>query len=648
MESVVGPEQPGTTESRQLTEGSGQPVIGSRNASGDRQLYVAEIKEPPRLTSSYVKLIVQKYDTDSNSKALIRDGKAMLFLENDSISRELKYGDWIIVFTNLKRIKDASNPYGFDPAYYYGQQGVFYQGWVASDGWTHTLVPYHTSLTGIAFKLRDRLLQILRNNSLGGEEFAIASALLLGYTGEIGQDLKRGFAASGAMHILSVSGMHVGIIYLFLDTILAFLNRREHGPKIKGFLLILMIWTYSLITGLSPPVFRAALMISLVILGRTMYRKPDSMNVLAGSMFIILLYDPALLFNIGFQFSYLAVIGILLLYKPVFNLLPFSGWIVTRVWGLIAVSIVAQLTTFPLTLYAFHQFPNYFILTNILVLPLASLVIYSGIGVLALSPFQVISSFLAKGLSFIVWLLDSVIRSVEALPGSVTAGIYPSLIEALILYALIIVICCFFAFRKAFWMYAFFLLILIWSFLGIFRDYRLADRNLFAVFQVRGASQYVMMKGRNAVCLKDFNAACRVPYAQEVLSNWTEAEGIDWLQTTYLSEGDLLKGGLQNFQILFRKGDFLQFSDQRMVIVSSVIPPAMKGTLHADLVIVRKDPDIEINTIARIFTPHQIVIDPSNSWYKSRRWKEQAEKVGIPCHSVLEEGAFVWAQSRVN
>ncbi|MBE0646281.1 MAG: ComEC/Rec2 family competence protein, partial [Bacteroidales bacterium] len=596
------------------------------------QLFPAEILEPPRHSSRSVKLIVRKYEDDTLKRLLIKRERILLFLEKDTNALALQFGDRIVVSASLKSIQDESNPYSFDPAGYYGRKGVFYQGWVTSTHWKRVGLSERFFVRSWAFSLRDKMLNMLRNNSVKGEEFAVASAILLGYTGEIGQDLRKGFAASGAMHILAVSGMHVGIIFLFLESVLAFLKRRRYGSIVKAILIIVMIWCYAMVTGLSPPVFRAALMISLIIAGRTLKRKPDSLNVVAGSMFVLLLADPSLLLHLGFQFSYLAVFGILVLYKPLLNLIPMSNWILSKLWGLAAVSMAAQIATFPIALYTFHQFPNYFLLTNILVLPLASLVIYSGIGVLAMSPFPLLSMLLAKFLSWIVGWLNAIIRFIEELPGSTFSGIYPALFDVFTLYAGIAVICCFLFFRRAVWIYSLLVLVILWSSADIYARYQRNRCSKIIVFQVKGASQYLLISGRSAICLKDYNASCRSPFAQEILSTCIAAGEISSLQTSYLYES------VADSTFTVR---LLRIANQRIAIISSVIPDSYQDTLHADILILRNNPTLRMENLVRCFSPHQIVIDPTNSWYSLRKWKEDAETLGVSCYSVMEEGAYI-------
>lgn len=614
-----------------------QQGIGS-----SQRVFPVEIREPPAQTANSVKLIAARYEPEMHSCALTRNGHVVLFLEKDSAAMALRYGDWILVSSTLRALRHESNPFGFDPAGFYGRKGIEFQGWVASSDWRVIHMQGSNPVKRLALGVRDRLLATLKENHLGGDELAVASAILLGYTGEIGSDLRKGFSASGAMHILAVSGMHVGIIFLFLETMLAFLKRNKYGKPLKAMLTVGLIWCYAMVTGLSPPVFRAALMISLIIVGKNLKRKPDSLNIVAGAMMILLMADPSLLLHTGFQFSFLAVFGILILYKPIVAAIPFNGWFLSRAGGLMAVSVAAQIATFPMALYAFHQFPNYFLLTNLLVLPLASLIIYNGIGVLALSPFPVISSLLAKLLSFIVLSLNVTVQWIEGLPGSVSGGFYLSWLDVAVLYGVIITILCFLFFRRTAWLFTLLTLLIIWSSLGLINECQRSDRTKIVVFHLKGASQYAFIHGRKAVCLKDFRAACGPAYAREVLAQLIRAEGVNCLETGYLTTGnDPADNARQMAGFFFRQGSFLQCAGRRVVVLSTRIPAGLSGGPGADLVILRGNPEIEVETIIRCFHPDKIIIDPANSWAFIRRWKEEAKTLGVSCYCVAEEGAFV-------
>lgn len=414
-------------------------ITGEKRSTGlHEQVFAARITEPPHQSGSRIKLTGRVYLFDTLSTKLYPDKKMLLSLPHDTAASELRYGDWVLLRATLRDIPASAGRGDFDAAGYWGLRGVFSQAWVETGSWKQTGIPSGGSIQKGAFRIRDKLLEILRTHLPVREEFAVASAILLGYTTEIDPDLKKGFAASGAMHILSVSGMHVGIIFIFLETLFRFLNRRRHGPGIKALLMILMIWIYSFVTGLSPPVFRAALMITMLILGNITSRRPDSLNTMSASMFVMLLTDPMLIFHLGFQFSYLAVAGILLFYKPIFTMFRIRVWGLSTIWALVSVSIAAQLSTFPLALHAFHQFPNYFLIANLVVVPLTSLVIYSGIGVIAFSSLPEVSGYVAFLLGISTRILNSVVRMVEGLPGATLSGIYLTGIDTILIYILII------------------------------------------------------------------------------------------------------------------------------------------------------------------------------------------------------------------
>ncbi len=239
------------------------------------------------------------------------------------------------------------------------------------------------------------------------------------------------------MHILSVSGMHVGIVYVFLNFLLRFLNRYRYGKYIKAIIMLFFIFLYAMITGLSPCVIRAAIMLSLPIIAGLMNRNVDIINVIAVSCFVMVSKNPALLVDVGFQLSYLAVIGIVTLYKPIYDLYITSAWIPDKIWSLLAVSLAAQLATLPITLYVFHQFPNFFLLTNILVVPLSSIIIYTGILLLVVGQVPFLGVLTAKLLIFLIKAMNMVIHLIEELPFSTTTGIYIDEIQVALLFVLV-------------------------------------------------------------------------------------------------------------------------------------------------------------------------------------------------------------------
>src|SRR5690606_38882227 len=209
---------------------------------------------------------------------------------------------------------------------------------------------------------------------------AFASTLILGYRAELSRELVEAYSDTGTMHVLSVSGMHVGIIFLVLSLLLRSMDRRQSLRLFRATLTILIIWFYAMITGFSAPASRAAFMLSFVVLGKALLKHQNTYNLIAISAFFLLLYNPFYLVDAGFQLSYLAVLG-LVYFQPLLRMIfPRGNKITDPVWNYCALSMGAQLTTFPVSIYYFHQFPMYFLLSNLFIVFPVAIIMYAGIG----------------------------------------------------------------------------------------------------------------------------------------------------------------------------------------------------------------------------------------------------------------------------
>jgi competence protein ComEC len=265
-----------------------------------------------------------------------------------------------------------------------------------------------------------QLLDIFRRFGIAGDEFAVLAALTVGYTDALQPDLRASYSATGAMHILSVSGLHVGIVYVVIAFLLGFLDKSVRKKILKAVLIVSFLWIYAFITGLSPSVVRSTLMFTFVAVGAALERKTHIYNTVFMSAFFMLLVNPDFLFDVGFQLSYAAVLSIVFFQRPFSNLLPVNNKLLRWLRDLLTVSVAAQLGTMPFTLYYFHQFPNYFLLTNLVAIPLSTIVIYLAMLLLLVSFVPYLSvgvAFLLKGS---LWLLNYLIVWIENLPHALT------------------------------------------------------------------------------------------------------------------------------------------------------------------------------------------------------------------------------------
>ncbi len=415
------------------------------------RFYVADIIEPVVQKTKSTKAILRISAFKENGKWYKVNEKVLAFIRKEEKSQKLFYGDHLIISCLLTEPELSVIPGSFDYKRFLKLRGIFLKTSINKQHWSQVGCNGRNLLFYKALLWRRQLLEILKQRGMEGREFGVAAALLLGYVDEIDSDLMKDYAATGVLHILSVSGMHVGMIFLVLEKLLSFLDRWRSGRIIKTLLSILLIWFYALITGLSPAVLRAAAMLSLVIVGKSLKRSPDTLNILAASFFFLLVWDPKLLMDMGFQLSYLAVVGIVLLYKPIYDRIVCTNWILDKVWSLISVSIAAQVITTPLSIFYFHQFPNYFLLANIFVVPFSNLIIYTGILTLILSGIPFLSMVLAKLLTWSVGFLNCSIHFIGSLPGSVTHGIFIEIQEMACIYGMLIMFCLFICLKRKRW-----------------------------------------------------------------------------------------------------------------------------------------------------------------------------------------------------
>lgn len=291
-----------------------------------------------------------------------------------------------------------------------------------------------------ALELRNQLVNTLSDKGLGQQELAVVSAMALGDKSLIDKDLKNDYSRSGASHVLALSGLHLGIIYFVFSFMTARWRRRYHHwsrPVSEGLILITM-WSYVVLVGMSPSVVRAAIMMTVYSLLSLQNRNRSSLNALAFTAIIMLVADPMILFNISFQLSFVAVAFILLYQGRIYSLIPSSTHPVVKwCWRFLSVSLAAQLGVAPLTAYYFHQIPSYFLLSSLVVMVFTPLIIYLSLLFFLLMWLPVVQSWLVVPLSWLVHIQNTCLQGVSSLPGStfVTPSLHP--LQVCLIYIII-------------------------------------------------------------------------------------------------------------------------------------------------------------------------------------------------------------------
>lgn len=380
------------------------------------------------------------------------NGKVQVYLERDSLSEKLVYGDLLYCRANFFEIPKPANPHAFDYSAYLNHQDIHHQTFLKSGTWIR-FGNDANPLLKLVYETRAVCNSILESSQMKQEHIAVAKALLLGDKELISDELMLTYSASGTLHVLAVSGLHVGIIMLILSFLLNPLKQLPKGKMLFLALALAGIWFYALLTGFSPSILRAAVMFSFVLIGNELQRDTSIYQSLLVSALLLLLIDPHILFQIGFLLSYLAVFGIVFLHPKIYPTLVFKHSLLDKAWQLASVSIAAQIATLPLSLYCFHQFPTYFLFANLLVIPISFVVLILGIIALALHAIPYLSDFLFQSMDWLILLMNEGVRLVEKLPFALLNGLVLMWYEALGLMILIFTVSFSFLKRSKSWLF---------------------------------------------------------------------------------------------------------------------------------------------------------------------------------------------------
>lgn len=423
-------------------------------------------------------------------------GNAMVYFEKDSCSRQLKNGDLLQFYSRFQPIPSNTNPYAFDYSKHLAIEGITHQSYVRKDNWKK-LGNDIGALQDFFSELRETLEDLLSKSTLSKENQAVAKALLLGSKTSLDRDVMTKFSGAGAMHVLAVSGLHVGIVMLLLSYLLKPLKRIHWGKYFFIVLVLLFIWSYALLTGFSPSVLRAAVMFSFVLIGNEIERENSVYQSIFVSAFVLLIIDPFVLFKVGFQLSYLAVLGIVFMQPKIYNLWYTKFFLFDKIWQISSVSIAAQIATFPLGVYYFNQFPNYFLLSNLIVIPLAFAVLLIGILYFSTSWISMVGDFFLFLLDILLSIMNFGVGWINDLPNSVQKGIAFYWFETVWVYLLIFTFSIAFYLRNKRWFISGLFGALIWLCFIHFNQKRISESNQLIAYQVNNYNAIDVFYGRS-------------------------------------------------------------------------------------------------------------------------------------------------------
>lgn len=588
-------------------------------------IFMVEITDTPveRAKTVVCRVRVDAYCDDAKKVKI--SSPSLIYYEKDSCSLLLSRGDVLLLRTTFQKPSKVLNPDGFDYAAYLKRKGITVTAYVNSGHWRKISENKKFSIISFAEKSRNSILDLYRSVNLEKNQFAVLSALTLGYQDEIDKETKEDYSYSGATHILSVSGLHVGVIYFILSFVLARIFRGNKWKTLNTFFIVCFLWIYAFITGLPPSVIRSATMFSLVAIGTAIGRKSQIYNTISVSAFFILVFFPEYLFDVGFQLSYLAVVSIVW-FQP-----KISSWIYVKnkalkwLWDLTAVSLAAQVGTLPLVLYYFCQFPNYFLLSNYLAIPLSSLIIYLSVIFILFSWIAWLKLILAFLLKFLLWMLNWSVAWIHDLPGSI-AVIYINSFQMMLLFIMLIMISFYFE-NKKFWSLAACLLsLLLLVVTDVVLHLQSLQKDQIIVYADRKHTHVNFISGKNNFILTDDSVAANL------------TAGRFW-KSRRLNPPDY---------VIMNGSCYKQFKDKKCLVLQDDFLDHKK-TLHplkVHLLIVGNALKPHTEDLFTCVIPEICIADQTISTGYAEKLGESCRKRKIQFYAVSADGAFIYDLKR--
>ena len=575
-------------------------------------LIIDKVLKPNNFYNNYFAKVVSL-----NSKTV--QGKILLNVRKGNIAQKFIVDDKIIVIHSFDSINNPLNPYQFSYKKYLEKQQVYHQVSIGTKEY-FLLKNDKSSLKGWAFYIRKQINVALKRNGFKGDELAIINALLLGQRQEISKDILQNYQNAGAIHILAVSGLHVGIILLMLTFLLKPLEKLKHGILIKLVLIIFLLWLFAFIAGLSASIVRSVTMFTAVAIAMTLKQSRNIYKALIISIFFLLLFNPNYLFNVGFQLSYLAVFFIVWTQPMLYRLWKPPLKVIDYFWQLLTVSIAAQLGVLPLSLFYFHQFPGLFFVANLIIIPFLGIILGGGILIIVLAVLNILPNAIANFYEEVISLLNSIVEWIGNQESFLFQNISFTLISVFLYFLFIITFFKWIEIKKPIYLKIALIAVISFQLNLISEKYLSSNDSQFIVFNKTRHTILGIREGRKL----------QVHHTLDNLTvkNENSIKG-------YLMGSRTVLSSLKN-----QPKNVYDLNNKKMLVLDSLgvyqIPH-----LFSNYVLLRQSPNINLERLIKTINPELIIADASN--YKSHisRWKKTCENYNITFHYTVKDGAFI-------
>lgn len=576
--------------------------------------FLLQLKEELKSSPYYYNYIAEVEQIDTQKTR----GKILLSIRRDSLLEAYLLDTELWVYHHPENIQKALNPYQFDYADYMARRGVYKRIRVSSDE-VYIYTKESTSLVGKAAKIRRHIKENLVQNGFSNTQINLIEALLLGQRTNLDRQTYAKFSEAGVVHILAVSGLHIGIILYFLWLLFKPLTSLPYGKSLRQVLALVCLWGYALLAGLSPSVLRAVTMFTFLSLGFFVKRKVFSLNMLCLSALVLLWIKPTFLLEIGFQLSYMAVLSILLFFSKIRSLVKVHSVILRKIADYSSITVAAQLGVLPLSLYYFHQFPGLFFISNLLIVPFLGLVLGSGLLILLLTYFFIIPQVLVKSYGI---TLDGLLELVSYLADQdqfLWQHIYFSTELLLITTVSLALLAMFIHYKQRQFLYLFLMSLLVMQGSYRWEQHKIQQKNTFYVFHSYRTSILGHQRGKS---LRLYRQDSTRPINYSALEGLQNTYGISKLET---------EAGIKNYYELAKR---------QLFIIDSLSVWELPKPYHPTDILLIQSPQINLNRVIDSLQPRRIIADGSNYLNRIMQWKATCREKAIPFYYTGEKGAL--------
>lgn len=600
----------------------------------DRQTFFrAVIIDTPesneRFTNLTVKITAYR---DSSKNWISTDENVRVYIPTDSISAMLELGNVLILNTKFQKNSPPKNPEEFDYAHYLARRGFFATSFTKSTDYKrvgHKNLWFRKAIINI----QTAMFSVIKKAGIEGDNLAVLRALIIGDKQLLSEELITSYSTAGAMHVLAVSGLHVGLVFAVLTFLLRPLGKRRAGMIIRTILIIAGLFLYASLAAFSPSVCRACVMLIFVLVGNALGKKTNIYNSLAASALFLLCINPYSIFEVGFQLSYCAVIAIVCFQPVMYRAIYIRNKILNYIFALATVSIAAQIGTSCMTIFYFHNFPNYFIITNILIIPLVTVIMFTVAATLIFSGIPIIGMLIGKGLDICVSLANGITKHIEQMPYSLTENIYINIIQVFIMLVAIMSIAFYLEFKNKKALITLILCVVLFAGISTQRKIENTNQCKIIVYDTRGSSFISLVAGQNALNIRDPENMTN-DFKFNTKNNFIKL-GIK-NQKTISIDADVSK---QNVVKSYK--NILYFGKKTVKIVTDNEMFQYHKPLPINYLVVHKHSENNFQEVFNHYIPDTLIIDSSVTLWQARNWINAAESQNINCYYVREKGAFV-------